>query len=443
MRAQSETNSIAIHQLVTRILSSFVAIWLAMAHLDRGADAIYPSAIYSIGLILGFFVLLISTRFNHIPIGMALVAGAFLLWSSLGLFGHWPTARHEVLSLAAAGAIAGTGYLLGRQANVLKWSWLALNWSLLAFCLLTLFAFVTDAGPAGAREHVEFDGRLSGFFGSPNTGATLFGISMLLASGRILQRLSASNLNRLTRRDRIYYFAQSEYVSFALFIIAGICLVLTVSRAGIFISLFCIIGLVILEVVRLSRKGALGFLRRKRVLIPVGFGVSLLMIMALTGDINPYASEALLHNSSSRLKLYDTYVGIWLERPWIGHGLGSFNALNASHTTLENAPYLVTIGAAHNVVLQWLVQQGLIGTLIMVGVLGVVFYPMLGAIKKQASLPRHFLRSTLAVTLLVFGHGMVDYALEIPSVMWTYSYIVGLAAGFASIVVTADERADE
>ncbi|MEM8637182.1 MAG: O-antigen ligase family protein, partial [Pseudomonadota bacterium] len=259
-----------------------------------------------------------------------------------------------------------------------------------------------------------------------------------------LLRLNNSRLSRLSRPDQVYYFAQAEYPNFALLIIAAVCLLLTVSRAGIFIGMASVIGLVIVELIRLSRSSMFRFVRRKRYMIPLGLVFGTVLALALTGEINPYDSEALLQNSSSRLVLYDAYFSIWMERPLFGHGLGSFNALNDSHTTLNNAAHMVTIGAAHSFVLQWLVQQGLVGLLAMAAILGLILRTIVRPFGQTVSTPRIFLRVALAASLLIFTHGLVDYALEIPSVMWTYAYILGLAAGFATnLSVKSTEVADE
>ncbi len=427
-----------------RLVAVLIPVWMLFAHLDRGADARDTAAVYSVGLMVTFVLSLLAFGRKSVPLGMALVAIAFCAWLALGLFGPWSSAQQDVQVLAAAGAIVGLGYFIGSEKKLLSFAWMALNWSLLAFCLIAVYTFSSGSGAAPTSETINFDGRLSALFGSPNTAATLFGLALVLATGRLLLRLNNSRLSRLSRPDQIYYFAQAEYPNFALLIIAAVCLLLTVSRAGIFIGMASVIGLVIVEFIRLSRSNMFRFVRRKRYMIPLGLVFGTVLALALTGEINPYDSEALLQNSSSRLVLYDAYVSIWLERPFFGHGLGSFNMLNDSHTTLNNAAHLVTIGAAHNFMLQWLVQQGLVGLLAMAAVLGLILNTIIRPFGKTVSTPRIFLRVALAASLLIFTHGLVDYALEIPSVMWTYSYILGLAAGFAtSLSVKSTEVADE
>ena len=41
------------------------------------------------------------------------------------------------------------------------------------------------------------------------------------------------------------------------------------------------------------------------------------------------------------------------------------------------------------------------------------------------------IRTVMFVSALLLIHGLVDYALEIPSVMWTYAFLLGLVNGIA------------
>lgn len=442
MRRQAWIESRFFETWSTRIISVLVPIWLFGAHLAQGADTQGLAETYSLGLLVSAAILIIAGGFRQIPVGMLLIAVVFLVWLWSGAFGHWATSRREVQVLAAAGAITGSGYLIGRRLKSSRLAWNALNWSLLVFSIVAIFAQVANESDLMTNQ-ISTGGRLSATFGSANTAATLFGIACLLALARILLSLSDRKLRRLNRRDKIYFFAQHESANFTLLILAAYCLILTMSRAGIFLSFACLIALAAFEMSRLPRSGRFSFVKRKWFRILFGLSALLVLGLAITGAINPYQSEQLLHNSYSRIVMFETYLAIWLEQPLFGHGLGSFNSLNDSHTTLETAQYLAKTGAAHNVVLQWLVQQGIIGLAMMSIVIGAVLYPIVKCLRQSSSLPRHFLHMAIAVTVLVFAHGMVDYALEIPSVMWTFAYILGLAAGFAASTIASRPASDE
>lgn len=427
--AQSESR--LVEKWAVRCIGVFVPIWLFCAHLNQGADTQGLAEIFSLGLYLSTALLIIGGGFRHITTGMFVIASVFLVWLGTGAFGHWATANHEIKVLAAAGAIAGSGYLIGRQLKSIRLAWTALNWSLLVFSIIAIYAQVSNESGL-MTNHVSSDARLSATFASANTAATLFGIACLLAMARILFVLDDPKLRRLNRRDKIYFFAQHEFVNFALLILAAYCLILTKSRAGILVSFACLFALVAMEISRLPRSGRFRFVNRGWFKALFGLSAVLVLGLAITGAINPNRSETLLQNFDSRIEMFEVYLAIWLEQPLLGHGLGSFNSVNDAHTTLESAQYMATTGAAHNVILQWLLQQGILGLATISLVIGSILYPTVKRLRQSSSMPRHFLRMTIAVTILVFAHGMVDFALEIPSVMWTYSYIIGLAAGFAT-----------
>ncbi|MEM9055817.1 MAG: O-antigen ligase family protein, partial [Pseudomonadota bacterium] len=320
-----------------------IPLFLLGAHFHQGADIPFTNALYSFSLCVIFALTILFTGFRSLPLGVGLVASIFLIWLSLGLFGNWYQARHEVLALAAAGAVAATGYLIGTHSGGLRLAWSALIWSLILFTLMAAYLHFT-----GTTEGGRFSRRLSGGFGSPNTAATLFGLAVLLAASKLTMRFQDSRLSRLSRADRINYLAQKEYASLTLFILASLCLILTISRAGIAIGFMCLLGLMIFELARISRRGRLRFLRRPAFQLPVGSLVIVLMFLVVTGEINPHRSESLLENADGRTDLFSIYWTIWLEDPWFGHGLGSFNTLNDARATLDTAPAMVSIGAVHN-----------------------------------------------------------------------------------------------
>ena len=395
---------------------------LMLSHFSAGDDLPAVIILFGLAIIVSFSLALVFSRFEDVTPGMATIALIFLTWFAFGLFGPLSQSSHEIMSLATAAAVLGGGFIIGKRADALSWAWSCLVWSLLIFVSLALFSHMNT--------RLGFD--FTAGFGSANTAATLMGIGLLLAGAKLVFRLQDRKMARLTRPERINRLVQKEFPSLILLILGSIALVLTVSRAGIFISLSALVLLVGFELRRVSSSGRFRFMRRKSFWIPASIVVGSILFLAITGEINPSESELLLTNSSSRLQMFDTYASIWAERPWFGYGLGSFNELNDRHTNLQNAAVMVPIGAAHNVILQWLLQQGIIGLTMMIIVFGIIFYPILKSLASPARAPRSFLRLSIAMTILVFAHGMVDFALEIPSVMWTYAYVLGLAAGFAT-----------
>ncbi len=410
-----------------RIVACIVPVGLLLAHFSNGADT-FPIAV---PFILLFCVLyaaaIIIDETRSVGIEIAAIACLFLAWFSLGLFGNWHRAQYEVQTLIAAGAVLGTGFIIGSRNGTLKIAWSALVWSLAAFAILSGFDYLSQTSAPS-----EYGRRLSAGFGSPNSAATLFAMSMLIGGAKLLVRFQDPRYESRPRGERVAYLAQHEFASLILVTIAAACLLFTVSRAGILAGVTAFFGLMGFELWRMTRRGQVQFLKRRRVYIGLGALAAIVFLLAVSGEINPNHAEALLQNVEGRTRTYSVYWSAWLERAWFGHGLGSFDAVNDASTTLQNADALSQMGAAHNVFLQWLLQQGIVGFAAMSFVFAVIFYPIIMALRGASSKPRNFMRLTIALTLLVFAHGMVDYALEIPSIMWTYAFILGLAAGYST-----------
>ena len=420
-----------------------MSAWLLLAHLDHGADTALTTAIYSLGFIALTSLAIVFFGFKRLPLIMLIMPATFLIWLSLGLFGPWPQAQAEVQALAAAAAIVITGNIIGRRFATLSTAWTSLILSLLILSCLAFYAHFAGISAPVHENPTSFDSRLSAGFGSPNTAATLFAMSIILAWSHVFVRVQDLHLNRLTLSNRIQWLAQKELGSFALAVLAIACLILTRSRAGILIGLSFMVLLISIELYRSVRHGRFKFLKRRSIHLSLIFAALLFIVVAILGGLNPQHMTSLDSEVSGRLAIFNYYWGLWHEEPYFGHGLGSFNRLNDEQMTLHTAAGTVRNGAAHNMVLQWLIQQGVVGLLLMGAILGSLLVPVFRALNVRASLPRHFLRATLIITGIVFVHGMGDYAMEIPSVMWTYAFIIGLASGYAKYIIDSAQPKHE
>ncbi|GAB5455366.1 MAG: hypothetical protein Hens2KO_15950 [Henriciella sp.] len=415
-----------------------ISFGLLFAHLNEGADTASAGVPFILGACALCGGITILSLGRDITLGTSILGTLLLIWHSFGFFGNWHLASFEAQTLIAGGALATVGYSIGKSEKGLKFAWSALVWASLIFVVASGFVFFST--PPSSET---FGNRLTAGFGSPNTAATLFGIILLVAIAKLTVRFQNSSFNARPRGDRIALLAQNEFASISILLIAFGCLIFTVSRAGIAISLGAMIGLTGLELYRMRRRGRFSFLHGRRTVLGIVAVSAIILILAISGELNQRTQESLFENSSGRLETFKIYWNVFLEKPWFGHGLGSFNAINDQITTLENAATLQPLGAVHNVILQWLVQQGIMGVLAMSLVFGVIFYPIVRALMLPSTKPRNFLRATIAITFLVFAHGMVDYALEIPSIMWTYSYILGLATGYASMIQVRPKKSEE
>jgi O-antigen ligase len=140
-----------------------------------------------------------------------------------------------------------------------------------------------------------------------------------------------------------------------------------------------------------------------------------------------------------RLQRLQVYFSAWMERPLFGHGLGSIRLVRDHVTTLANADALTAAGGAQNVLLHWLVEIGIAGTLAMAVALAAIHVGILRAFKTVKA-PRTFLRLALVASLLLLLHGVADSSLDLPSLIWLYALLLGAACGVATFRRSSSER---
>lgn len=89
-------------------------------------------------------------------------------------------------------------------------------------------------------------------------------------------------------------------------------------------------------------------------------------------DVNRKLFEVLM-GTDIRLFLYSTSFKLFLESPWLGYGLGNFNAAFVSYVALNGAPEVFqalnmsSFSHPHNEPLFWLLQSGVFGILAILG----------------------------------------------------------------------------
>ena len=431
--------------LGTSVIAALTPIVLLGAHYARGGDgdAPYVSYIYAIILIAIGTVSLLGSKFRAATPGIAFAAALFAGWVASGLAGNWYRAEAEVISLAAAGAVFVTGRAAGLHPRSLTTVWHVLVWSLLVLAVFALFnhsgSYAGDPLQVSTFETV----RLNAGFVSPNTAATLLALAALVAMGQLLYTVSHTGGRVQTRNDLIDHIFRNALPAIFLFVIASSCLWLTGSRAGI--ASFAVAVLVLTgweyRAYRRGRRRTRKRYKRMRWLI---FGiVSIIAGIAVFGEMFSNRAIEATTDAQSRLDFYQIYWQVWQERPWFGHGLGSFNRVNDSLMTQDNVAMIGLMGSAHNVVLQWLIQQGIIGTALMATLILSLHVPIVRALRAKNPYSRTFLRLALCASALVFLHSMLDYALEIPSIMWTYSFLLGLAHGRGTMMLSVQNDAVE
>jgi O-antigen ligase len=270
-------------------------------------------------------------------------------------------------------------------------------------------------------------GRLSGGFLSANSGATVFGLLAIIATGLLLQELRRTA--QLPREIRVRRLAAPGG---SLFLIL-VCLALTASRMGLTatgVGLLCLLawefGSRRIKVFGVRAEGV--------ILLMAGLALVIAAAAPLMGRIGQIQTD-----SSVRGLIFSTHWKAFLDAPLFGHGLGTFSDINNQVMSLENYSALWSIRAAHNVYIQWLEEAGVIGALPMFALIAML---VVGTIRRILGMKagRTLLRGLAVSNLVILLHGTTDYALQVPSIAAFWAFMLGLQFAFSQ---SGQEKSDK
>ena len=356
--------------------------------------------------------------------------GVLVYVAALGLAryqGWLGSGAHEYAALGAGGALCLTGYLAGQNGSLPERLWQITLWCGGGLAIAAFLDFALDPELNFGRSRPYHETRLAAPFLSANTAATFYGIIAVMSLAEIIRVLSAKAAYPLQTIERAVVGGLFP-ITFFLFALSNV--ILTASRAGAAATVAALIALILWETMSRWARGRLRVsLTKAGSVLTMGVVVTVGLYL-ISGDLLQQRLSMTAEDESRTLLLASYAEAATLE-PVLGHGLGGFVWVNDLVSTAETGDLLQVQGAAHNVYLQWIIQAGAVGT----AMLALVLLPLLATIAHGLSVRRRrttYLRATLCITLLIALHGMVDYAVEIPMVMWWFAWILGLAAGLAT-----------
>ncbi|NBB66103.1 O-antigen ligase family protein [Pseudomonas sp. ODNR1LW] len=268
--------------------------------------------------------------------------------------------------------------------------------------------------------HLTMSGRLTGGFGSANSGATVYGLLAVLAVAALSRAIRNLRLGR-SRRPRL-----AIMTALACVILFTTCLLLTASRMGVAATAVAVVALLVWE--SLSRKER----PSRRLILLSLIGATAAVISIGGADLLWSRLENVDSDSATRGVIFSVHWNAFLQSPLFGHGLGSFNAINTQQMTPENYGALRIIGATHNVYIQWLEEAGVLGALPMFALIALIIGT---AIRRSALLDTGatLQRGLIAASLVVLVHGTTDYALQVPSIAAFWAYLLGLQFAYGKV----------
>lgn len=405
-----------------------------LAALAFGADQPSAALIFSALMCIACAIPMALPGARISFLGVAWLVGGFLLFLT-ALFKGWAsTGAGEYASLMAGAGVflvARDAALKPERATVLLRLILALG---AGIGFIAFLDFVLDPDTLFGLERAYHQTRLSGPFLSANTAATFYGMIALLALSRLMRSLERDGPVD-ARIQRLAFPA-------ATLLICASCLFLSGSRAGI--SLFMATAILLVAWDRAaSWRASLGRQPSADNRLPpaplwrrlAGPGLLIMLVVLVFGVSGGlYADRisqgGLMMGEDPRAVMFARYLdAIWLY-PGLGSGLGGFEFINDFLAQAGDARMLTNQNAAHNIAFQWLIQTGLVASLVALALLALIVSRVFRGLSRRRS-QTLILRGCVMVTVFVLAHGMVDYALEIPAVFWLFSIILGLGVGVA------------
>jgi O-antigen ligase len=275
----------------------------------------------------------------------------------------------------------------------------------------------------GQARHLD-PSRLAASLSSANIAATLFGALVVLNVADLTRRMERQGERRTGgfRLRHLESLLQTSAVPLVGLGVALTCIVLTLSRTGIVVTLAGVVVFLGLRAVLGAKKGAFAAPLIGMLVIVIGLVIALIAFNL--GTVG--ARVASFHEDvSAREGVYAAHWAAFMTSPWQGYGLGAFAHVNGLVMNDANREQLYGLGATHNVYIQWLEEAGVIGALPMFALVGLIALRIIRGLRERQRV-RLWLLGILSVLGLFLLHGATDFPLEVPSMTLFLSLLLGL-----------------
>ena len=328
----------------------------------------------------------------------------------------------ELVKLVGFMACALSGAMIGYRRRLLTRT---IEWMILLGLFYVLLAFaLRQADPDqiwgfGKGLHAF---RFTGTLRNANAAGCVFGVIGLLALGRMQTAMRNGFARGWDSRQAIICGAAALVALLAVTATA-----LTGSRTSLVLTSIAFATLILAEAVRVGR---IGGPQTRWIMLVLGGMLSLGAAALVRFGMPAMERFARLgRDQQLREEGWRLYAGIAGDSPWFGHGLGSFTELNMAALRPDNVEALWNFRAAHNALLQMLIEGGLVFTLALVAAVALMASASIRTFRRRAVDP--VVLASIAGMGLIFGCAMVDIALNVPAIAALASSLGGLIWGYS------------
>ncbi|NNC38859.1 MAG: O-antigen ligase family protein [Hyphomonadaceae bacterium] len=319
----------------------------------------------------------------------------------------------------------------GLTSRGIEFAWRLFLWIGLIFSLFAFFQHITSPGSIFGIEKPYHAGRLTGSFLSSNTAATFLGVIVVTTIAQIYRtwRISYSKAHD-SETKVLLDMLQNTVLPASTFLFAFVSLLLTASRAGI-ATTFCVVFLFILWVLSqiMFQKSTFGNVRLgPAILLTSGLVAVFVLFWQISGGNVAGRYDSVFDDVSDRASMLKASYAAYQYKPIFGHGLGSLNEAKLLGVDPLTNGSVMSQNASHNFFAQTLVQTGVVGVAVLSILYSIIMVKIVHGIILQQRYSTYLIGIVL-ISLLVCIHSLFDYALEIPAVMLTHIWFLGLGFG--------------
>ena len=275
-----------------------------------------------------------------------------------------------------------------------------------------LFAFFQAGLPLDSELRLyDFDAGFGGLFANTNHQATACIVGMVLAIGLGAEARLRANTG-----------GSPSLAAMGYFLLAGVFLLatpLSTSRAGMAIALPAL-ALALVLTGAVSLRG----LRRNRAALGMAVGIVVLVILGVQAALGWMAIDLA---EEQRHVFAEVTFRLGLAHAPLGSGVGSFVPLFATATSQLQMQDAYYVNHAHNEYVQWWLETGWLGMLLLAGVLWVLAMALKRVLRQRGRGSQAILASAAWVAIAaVLAHSWADYPLRTLSLMSTTAAMAGV-----------------
>jgi O-antigen ligase len=406
------------------VLSGLILLSVALSTIaDYGAPSFHwneirlPVFLFAAATAWGFFQLLAVPREWLHPIWQ--VTGD-ILGTTQGAISLNPTDGQQVLvRWLGYATIFLIAYVWGRDA---RRAMQALNLLVIVGTIYAIYGLIIVFAGSDLALWVHkpmYQPDVSGPFINKNNFATYVGALLCITMGLLIRRVmrDASGVggHEFWRHMIGLLLGRAWYLLVAV-IVLFTALLLSHSRAGLISFVAGLVTLLLL--LRLA-----GVLRGRMFFWGIGVMTVFLFAMFLFSGEGVFI-RMISNDEPARPQLYALEWSAILDRPWLGHGLGSFPQIFHIYRT-EDIPYDFFTERGHSVYLENILELGFPAALLLFVAVGVCLWRMMASTAMDAR-HRTIPAVTAAAGVVMVVHSLIDFPLQIPAISMIFSYLLGL-----------------